>query len=191
VQALGASYHATALDHRVKDAQVLKLHRFSKSSRICYINWTYRFSVPILAVIAATSSPKRCEQAHQGRDMKLIYCLRRLPTLSLDEFQHYWFDVHGPLVLAHQVVLRIQRYIQVHTETGPLVDKVRAFRGSPEPYDGVAEIWYESREALETLGRDPEARGASRKLLEDERKFVDSARSPIWIGEERVVIEAC
>ena len=122
--------------------------------------------------------------------MKLIYCLRRLPVLEPDEFRRYWLEVHGPLVRAHQQVLRIVRYVQVPTETGPLLDKIRAFRSSPEPYDGVAEIWYESREALETLGRDPEARGASRKLLEDERKFVDSARSPIWIGEERVVIEA-
>jgi EthD domain len=119
--------------------------------------------------------------------MKLIYCLRRLPTLTLVEFQRYWLEVHGPLVRAHQEVLRIQRYVQVHTETGVLLDKVRAFRGSPEPYDGVAEIWYESRDALETLGTDPAARAASRKLLEDERRFVDSERSPIWIGEERAI----
>src|SRR3954447_13094333 len=122
--------------------------------------------------------------------MKVIYCLRRLPALSHQDFLRHWFEVHAPLVRAHRRDLRISQYVQVHTDYGPLLAKLRAFRGSPEPYDGVAEIWYESREALETLGRDPEARGASRKLLEVERKFVDSARSPIWIGEERVVIEA-
>jgi hypothetical protein len=52
----------------------------------------------------------------------------------------------------------------------------------------VAEIWSQSREALETLGRDPAGRAASRILLEDERRLVDSARSPIWIGEEHIVI---
>ena len=80
------------------------------------------------------------------------------------------------------------RYVQVHTETSEMSERLRAFRGSPEPYDGVAEIWYESREALETLGRDPAARAASRMLLEDERRFVDTARSPIWIGDEHLVI---
>ena len=120
--------------------------------------------------------------------MKVIYCLRRLPELSHEEFHRYWFEVHGPLVQAHQQVLRIARYIQVHTDYGGFLEKLRAFRGSPEPYDGVAEIWYESREALETLGRDPAARAASHKLLEDEQRFVDSARSPIWIGEERTII---
>lgn len=122
--------------------------------------------------------------------MKLIYCLKRLPTLTPEEFGRYWLDVHGPLVRAHQDALRIVRYVQTHTTTGPLLDKLRAFRGSADPYDGVAEIWYASAEALATLGRDPEARAASRRLLEDERRFVDLARSPIWIGEEHLIIGA-
>lgn len=120
--------------------------------------------------------------------MKVIYCLRRLPELSHEEFRRHWLDVHGPLVRAHQRELRIVRYIQVHTEYGPLLERLRAFRGSPQPYDGVAEIWYASREALETLGSDPAARAASRRLLKDEQRFVDSARSPIWIGEEHRII---
>ena len=120
--------------------------------------------------------------------MKIIYCLRRLSTLSHDEFRRHWTEIHAPLVRAHRRELRIVRYVQVQTEWGPLSEKLRRFRGSPEPYDGVAEIWYESREALETLGRDPAARAASLKLLEDERLFVDTARSPIWVGEDAHVI---
>jgi len=80
------------------------------------------------------------------------------------------------------------RYIQVHTDHGPFLEKLRAFRGSPEPYDGVAEIWYESGKALETLGHDPAASAASRLLYEDEKRFVDSTRSPIWFGEEHSII---
>lgn len=120
--------------------------------------------------------------------MKVIYCLKRLPSLTPDQFLKHWSEVHGPLVRANQGALRIVRYIQVHTGHGPLLEKLRSFRGSPEPYDGVAEIWYESREALETLGRDPAARAASRLLYEDEQRFVDLARSPIWFGEEYSII---
>lgn len=120
--------------------------------------------------------------------MKVIYCLRRLASLSHEEFLRYWFEVHGPLVRSHQRELRIARYVQVHTEYGPFQEKLSAFRGSAEPYDGVAEIWYDSREALETLGQDPAGRAASRLLYEDEQRFVDSARSPIWIGQERGII---
>ncbi len=120
--------------------------------------------------------------------MKIVFCLHRLPQLSVVEFQRYWRDVHAPLVHRYRKVLRIARYVQFHSDLGPLADKLRAFRGSPEPYDGIAEIWYESRAALETLGDNAEARAASRELREDEKRFVDLTRSPIWPGEERSII---
>jgi hypothetical protein len=119
---------------------------------------------------------------------KIIFCLRRLAHLTPTEFQQYWYDVHGPLVLRHRRVLKIARYMQSHSDFSRLTQKLRAFHGSPEPYDGVAEIWYESCEALESLGKDPEARAASRELLEDEKRFIDLTRSPIWLAHERVVI---
>ena len=71
-----------------------------------------------------------------------------------------------------------------------MTDHLSGFRGSPEPFDGVAEIRYESLEALEALGRDPEGRAASRLLRDDEDRFVDSKRSPIWIAEEREIVSA-
>jgi uncharacterized protein (TIGR02118 family) len=120
--------------------------------------------------------------------VKISFCLRRLPELTSQEFQRHWYEVHAPLVRKHQKVLRIIRYVQFHSDFGLLTEKLRAFRNSPEPYDGVAEIWYESREALETLGKDSKARTASRELLEDEKRFVDLSRSPIWLGEEKVIV---
>ncbi|MEZ5788946.1 MAG: EthD domain-containing protein [Xanthobacteraceae bacterium] len=120
--------------------------------------------------------------------LKIIYCLRRLPHLTEADFSGHWREVHAPLVEQCKSVLRIVRYVQSHTDHGIFGDRLRTFRGSPEPYDGVAEIWYESREALETLGRDPAARAASRELLDDERRFVDFARSPIFLVEEHTVI---
>jgi uncharacterized protein (TIGR02118 family) len=120
--------------------------------------------------------------------IKIAFCLRRLPELSHEDFRRHWYEQHAPLVRKHQKVLRIARYIQFHSDLGALSEKLRGFRNSPEPFDGIAEIWYESREALETLGKDPEARKASRDLLEDEKRFVDLSRSPIWLGEEKVII---
>ena len=43
---------------------------------------------------------------------------------------------------------------------------------------------------METLGGDPAARAASRELLEDERRFVDLSRSPIFLAEEYAIITA-
>jgi hypothetical protein len=120
--------------------------------------------------------------------IKIAFCLRRLPQLSHEEFRRYWYEHHAPLVRKHQKVLRIARYIQLHSELGDLTDKLRGFRSSPEPFDGIAEVWYQTREALETLGKDPDARAASRELLEDETRFIDLSRSPIWVGKEEAII---
>lgn len=120
--------------------------------------------------------------------VKIVFCLRKLSHLTTEQFQWHWLDIHAPLVRKHHQVLRIARYVQFHSDFGPMEKKLRAFRNSPEPYDGVAEIWYESREALATLGENSEARAASRELLEDEKRFVDHSRSPIWLGQEKVII---
>ncbi len=120
--------------------------------------------------------------------IKVVFCLHRKPSLTVKGFKDHWFSVHAPLVLKHQETLRIVRYVQLYSDYGPMSGRLRRFRGSPEPFDGVAEIWYESREALESLSADPEARAASRVLRDDEIRFVDSARSPIWIVDEREII---
>lgn len=119
--------------------------------------------------------------------VKIVFCLRRRSGMTPEAFQDYWHEVHAPLVQRYQKTLRIVRYVQFHTDHGLLNEKLQGFRSSPAPYDGVAEIWYESRQALKTLGRDPAARAASRALLEDEARFVDLASSPIFVGVEREI----
>ena len=119
--------------------------------------------------------------------LKLTFCLRRLPTLSLAEFQDYWLNRHGPLVRSLQPALGMVRYVQVHRLDGDLADGMRRVRGAPEPYDGVAELWWESEESFRAARRSPQAREAGRLLLEDEAKFIDLPRSPLWLNREHVV----
>ncbi|MCC7364127.1 MAG: EthD domain-containing protein [Dehalococcoidia bacterium] len=119
--------------------------------------------------------------------VKLVFCLRRRPELTREEFQRYWYDNHAPLVKSVQDVLGIRRYVQVHTlETG-LNAAIQASRGGPEGYDGVAELWYDSLDAIGG-NRSEEARAAAQLLLEDERKFIDLANSPLWFAEEKPII---
>ncbi len=120
--------------------------------------------------------------------LKLAFCLRRLPGLSSADFRRYWHEVHGPLVRRHAAALRIRRYVQLHGLDDPLNEALRAGRGGPEGFDGVAELWWESRADLEAAMLSPEGQEAALRLLEDERRFIDLERSPLWIGEEKVVI---
>ena len=121
--------------------------------------------------------------------IKLVYCLRRLPHLSLEEFQRYWLQKHGPLVRSHAQALRIKRYVQVHTLDHPLNEAIRRSRNAAEPYDGVAELWWESAEEMAAATATPEGRNAARELLEDERHFIDFARSSLWVGEEHAIVD--
>src|SRR5262249_60162760 len=96
--------------------------------------------------------------------LKLVFCLRRLPHLSRAEFQRYWHETHGPLVRSHAAVLGIRRYVQVHTLEDPVQDTLRASRGGPAAYDGVAELWGAGRDAVAAAPAGAAAPGAAPAL---------------------------
>jgi uncharacterized protein (TIGR02118 family) len=120
--------------------------------------------------------------------IKLTFCLRRLPHLSPEEFQRYWLGTHASLVRSHAETLRIRGYVQLHTKSTPLNDLLRASRRGPEGYDGVAELWWDSLEDLTEAMSSPEGAAAGAALLEDEKRFIDLANSPLWLGEEREIL---
>ena len=119
--------------------------------------------------------------------IKIVFCLKRRPEMTREEFQAYWYDKHAPLVRSHAEVLGIRRYVQVHTLTDPLNAAIQASRGAPAEDDGVAELWFDSLEWM-AANPSPEAATAGAALLEDERKFIDLANSPVWFAEEKPVI---
>jgi len=121
--------------------------------------------------------------------VKMIYCLRRLPNLSREEFQRYWREKHGPLVRKHAATLRIRRYVQSHTGFDQLNENFRDTHGGPEPYDGVAELWWDSREDLARETPSPQRQQAAAELFEDEKNFIDHSRSPAWFAEEHVFVD--
>jgi len=121
--------------------------------------------------------------------IKLVFCARRSPHLSLGEFQRYWRDTHGPLVRRHAQALRLRRYVQVHRLDDPLNDLLRQSRGGPEPYDGVAELWWDSKEDFLAAMNSEEGRRASMELLEDELRFLDLRNCPVWINEEHPIVD--
>jgi uncharacterized protein (TIGR02118 family) len=122
--------------------------------------------------------------------LKLLFCLHRLPHLSREEFQRYWRDTHGPLVRRHAAALRIRRYVQSHACGDALDAALQASRGALPGYDGVAELWWESAEDLAAATASPEGRAASLALLDDERRFIDLARSTLFVATEHEVVKA-
>jgi uncharacterized protein (TIGR02118 family) len=121
--------------------------------------------------------------------IKIVFCLRRKDGISREEFQRYWLEKHAPLVKSHAAAIGMRRYVQSHTLETPLNAAVADSRGAPEPYDGVMEGWWDSEEALVTTLSSPAAQAAGRELLEDEARFIDLARSPIFFTREHVIFD--
>src|SRR5271163_3492215 len=103
--------------------------------------------------------------------IKLTFALTRRPELSREAFQAYWLDHHAPLVGRCREALRIRRYVQLHSLPAEISADIRASRGGPEGFDGVAQIWWDSFDDVAAQAGDALAREAGRLLLEDERKF--------------------
>lgn len=120
--------------------------------------------------------------------IKLTFCPRRLAHLSREDFQRYWRETHAPLVAARAATLGIVKYEQVHAGFDALSAGIQLSRGGPQPYDGIAEIWFESEASLEAAGQNPDAAGAARELLEDERRFIDLANSPLWFNRVHTIV---
>ncbi len=87
-----------------------------------------------------------------------------------------------------QEVLGIRRYVQTHRVETPFNDALRQSRDALEPFDGVAELWWDDLDALTSGASSADGLAAGQALLEDERRFIDLAASALWLGEEVEII---
>jgi hypothetical protein len=123
--------------------------------------------------------------------VKLVYCVRRHPDLTVEQFADYWLHRHGPLVRGFFDEGRFPamlRYVQSHTMAG---DAGRAARGGmAEPYDGITEVWFDT----DHPGGDDAVRAASAeagaRLLQDESTFIDFAHSTAFMTTEHPIFES-
>jgi uncharacterized protein (TIGR02118 family) len=107
--------------------------------------------------------------------IKLVGLLKRKEGMSVEDFQRYWRDVHGP-IMARTPGMR--RYVQSHALPelyGTALDPA---------FDGVAEAWFDSLEAYEAARETPEWRAGG----PDARNFMVSAGG--LVASEVVVVGA-
>lgn len=118
---------------------------------------------------------------------KILFCLRRRPELSHQEFLDYWSRSHGPLVIKASKISGIKRYIQNWTVPSKLGDAGAAMRGTSAEFDGVAEAWIEEEERQGALDSES-GRAILEHIFADERKFIDMERSVFFTVDEHVLI---
>ena len=71
----------------------------------------------------------------------------------------------------------------------PLNKIIQDSRGSIDPYDGAAELWWNSIDDLVAATSSPEGAEAGQELLEDEQKFIDLPRCCIFFTEEHTIVD--
>lgn len=112
--------------------------------------------------------------------VKLIICASRKPGMTRDEFSRYWRERHGPLVKSVTEFSRhVRKYVQCH------LNEAAVPFGIPAPYDGVAELWFDSVESAAAAFREPRYLEIIRP---DELKFADPQKCISFMTEENEVI---
>src|SRR5438067_971883 len=107
--------------------------------------------------------------------IKVTALLIRRPDLTHEEFMLHWVEVHAPLIHA---LPGIRRYVQSH---------ILGERAAPVPttgvtLDGIAELWFDDRAAMDRANASPEAK----RLHDDGALFIGGIKT--FIIAEQVII---
>jgi reactive intermediate/imine deaminase/uncharacterized protein (TIGR02118 family) len=108
--------------------------------------------------------------------IKSIGLLTRKEGLTHEQFMKHWVEIHAPL--AHAVP-GLRRYVQSHI----VAERTRSdIPTTAVDIDGIAELWYDDRAAMERAMASPEAKA----LHADGALFIGRIKS--FVAEEKVVI---
>ena len=107
--------------------------------------------------------------------IKSIDFVNRKAGMSVEDFQKYWREVHGPLCNAAQAM---RRYVQNHTRLSIYAS------GRTPAYDGVAMAWFDSMDALRAAAPTPEFE----RLRADVENFIARDKSPFVLTQEHVIL---
>ena len=108
--------------------------------------------------------------------IRSVSLLTRKDGMTYEEFVHHWVEVHAPL--AHAVP-GLKRYVQLHI----VEERRRAdIPALDAEIDGIAELWYNDRDAMMRAHASPEAK----LLFEDGARFI--GRIKTFTVEEKVIV---
>lgn len=112
---------------------------------------------------------------------KPLYLLKRLSTISHEQFCEHWFEVHAALLKSIPVWTQLRSgYVQNHlTGSDPLGIW-------PFPYDGVTQVYV--RPGTENQPAFPELPVFRERVIPDEKTFLDRERTIVLKTLEHIVL---
>ncbi len=114
--------------------------------------------------------------------------LTRNPKMSRVDFKEYWEQHHAPLFLKNAEKLGAKKYIQSLTIDSPLNQGLKESRGMLAEFDGMAEVWFDSEQALVEGMSSTEGQQIAAALQANESNFIDHSKSAAYIVEEQELL---
>ena len=105
--------------------------------------------------------------------IKVAAFFKRKSGSSVEDFQRYWRTHHADLA---KELPGLRRYVQCHTLPG-------VYKKREPAYDGVAEIWFDSTDALRVAAKSD----VFRAVKDDEPNFMDVGTYGDVVTEEHVI----
>jgi uncharacterized protein (TIGR02118 family) len=104
--------------------------------------------------------------------IKIILLLHRRPDTTTDEFRRHWHGEHKALLVR---LPGLRRLVLNDVLPGP--------DGAPVPFDGIAEDWFDSPEAMQAAFASPEGQA----VAVDAANFLDLTRLQMVLVNEQDV----
>jgi uncharacterized protein (TIGR02118 family) len=108
--------------------------------------------------------------------IKVFALLPKKPDITTDQFHRHWREVHAPLALR---IKTLKRYVQSHR----IPHQISGF--SVPPYEGVAEVWFDSVETAMGLRTNPDYLAGA---YQDEPNFIETSGLTFLLTRENVVV---
>jgi uncharacterized protein (TIGR02118 family) len=121
--------------------------------------------------------------------IKIMFLLVKRQDMTEQQFHRYWLQRHAPIVSARSGDMGMRRYVQSHLIPSPMTAGLERARGwRPNPFQGVAEVWWDSEEAMAAVFATPQGADAGEKLAEDEKQFLDD-RTVVLMTREYLIFD--
>ncbi len=105
--------------------------------------------------------------------IKMVFLVHKRSDMDTEEFSRYWRETHAPIGAK---LPGLRKYVQNHSIAAP--------DGTPAPYDGFAELWFDDVASLEHAMESPEGQAA----VADTKNFLDLDRMQTFSVDEVTVI---
>lgn len=105
--------------------------------------------------------------------VKVIAIIKRPAGMTVEAFQQHWRTSHADVVAK---LPGLRRYVQSHT-------LLAGYRKGEPAWDGIAELWFDSMDALRALRGTP----AYAAVEADEARFIDRSTMVSIVTDEHVI----